>query len=243
MGFGLLLCGYFILTFMSFGMGSYSFAAYIIGAVVVANAANRLKDYCPRFGMLLAAAGIYLLLGVYDIAVFMDELFLWNVMPMNDSVTFAVDQVRFFAELFFHIMLLWSVMTIAAEIEEEKIRGKALGNLIMAGVWGVGQFVLLLFPAAANFQNQVFTKLLVLWVLLCYILNVLLLHACFRDICPEGEELGAPMKRSRFGFINKLNDKFEERSTKALKESIEYGKEQQRKKEERRQSKKRNRKS
>lgn len=238
MGFGLLLCGYFILTFMSFGMADYSFAAYIIGAVITANAALKLKDYCPRFGMLIAAAGIYLLLGFYDVVAFMDELFLWGRMPVDGSLTTAVDQIRFFAELFYHLMMLWGITTLAAEIEETKIRTRAIRNAVFTGIWGIGQLVLLIFPAVANFRNQVFTKLLLLLVLVTYILNVLLLHACYRDICPAGEELGAPQKRSRFGFINKLNDKFEERSTKALKESLAYGEQKQRRREAKRQSKK-----
>ncbi len=238
MGFGLLLCGYFILTFMSFGMGDYSFAAYIIGAVVAANAALKLKDYCPRFGMLVAAAGIYLLIGLYDVVAFMDELFLWNFITAESTLPTVVDRVRFFGEVFFHAMLLWGVRTIAADVEEDKIKGKAVRNMVFTGIWAVGQLVLLAFPALAAFQNQVFTKILLLVVLITYIFNTLLLHACFRDICPAGEELGAPQKRSRFAFINKLNDKFDERSTKALKETLAYGEQKQREREEKRKSKK-----
>ncbi len=237
MGFGLLLCGYFILTFMSFGMGDYSFAAYIIGAVVTANAVLKLKDYCPRFGMLLAAAGIYLLIGFYDVVAFMDELFLWSLIPVESTLTIAVDRVRFFGEVFFHVMLLWGIWTIASDVEEDKIKGKAIRNLVFTGIWAVGQVILLIFPTVANFQNQVFTKMLLLVVLVTYVLNVLLLHACFRDICPAGEELGAPQKRSRFAFINKLNDKFDEKSTKALQETLAYSEQKQREREEKRMSK------
>lgn len=238
MGFGLLLCGYFILTLMSFGMADYSFAAYIIGAVVTAHAAYKLKDYCPRFAMLLAAAGIYLLVGVFDVIAFLDEQFLWGLIPVEGSLAIAADRVRFFCDVFFNAMLLWSIMTIAADVEEEKIRGKAIRNLVITGFWAVGQMLLLAFPAVAAYQNQVFTKILLLVVLISYILNALLLHACFRDICPEGEELGAPEKRSRFAFINKMNDKFDEKSTKALKETLAYGEQKQKEREEKRMSKK-----
>ena len=134
MGFGLLLCGYFILTFMSFGIADYSFAAYIIGAVVTANAALKLKDYCPRFGMLLAAAGIYLLIGFYDVIAFMDELFLWDLISAESALATAVDRVRFFGEVFFHAMLLWGVHTIASNVEEEKIKGKAVRNMVFTGI-------------------------------------------------------------------------------------------------------------
>lgn len=242
MGFGLLLCGYFILTLMSFGIADYSFATYIIGGFVTASAAYRLKDYCPRFSLLIAAAGIYMLLGVYDVVAFMDELFLWNLLPMEGGIVTALDRVRFFAELFFHAVLLWSVMTIASDVEEDKIRASSIRNLIFSGIWGLGQLVLILFPSLAAFQNQVFTKILLLFLLVCYVLNALLLFSCYRNICPAGEELGAPMKRSRFAFINKLNDRFEERSAKALKETLEYGEQKQREREEKRKSKKSRRK-
>lgn len=237
MGFGLLLCGYFILTFMSFSIGEYTFATYIVGAVVVAHAALKLKDYCPRFGMLMAASGIYILLGLYDMFGFFDQLFLWGVMPTDPTLDFVVAEVRFFAELFFHAMLLWGVMTIASDVEETAIQKKALRNMVLIGIWGVGQLVLLIFPAAASFQNQFFTKLLLLFVMLCYVLVTLMLHACFRDICPAGEEMGKEPKRSRFAFVNKMNDKFEERSAKALQESLEYSQSKQKAREEKRKSK------
>lgn len=242
MGFGLLLCGYFILTLMSFGIGDYSFAAYIIGAVVTANAALKLKDYCPRFGMLIAASGIYLLVGLYDVVAFMDELFLWNLISAESTLPVAADRVRFFGEVFMHVMLLWSVRTLAADVEEEEIKNNALRNLIFTGGWAVGQIILLAVPSLAAIQNQVIPKILLLVVLVTYILNAFLLHACFRDICPAGEEMGSPVKRSRFSFINKLNDKFDEKSAKALKETLEYGEQKQREREEKRLSKKKKKK-
>ena len=44
----------------------------------------------------------------------------------------------------------------------------------------------------------------------------------YRMICPAGEEENAPRKRSRFALINRINDKLEERSKRALEESMEY---------------------
>ena len=237
MGFGLLLCGYFVITLMSFGVGDYSFAPYIIGAVIVANAALKLKAYCPRFALLIGAAGVYLVLGLFDVVVFLDELLLWNALPVSKTFTLIREYAGFIAEVFFHAALLWSVYTIATDIEEDKIRSRSIVNMVLSGVWAVGQLILTLFPAVAAFQQQFFTKLILLVILLVYVLNTLLLHACFRDICPAGEELGAPPKRSRFAFINKINDKFEEKSAKALQETLAYGEQKQKEREEKRKSK------
>ena len=238
MGFGLLLCGYFILTFMSFGMADYSFAAYIVGGFITINAAYRLKDYCTRFSLVIAAAGVYMLLGVYDVLIFMDELFMWGFMPIDGNFAWALDQVAFFAELFFHVTLLWSIMEISTDVGIQKIRIKSTRNLAFAGIWALCQLIFLLLPEVAAYQNQVFTKMLVLFLLICYILNALLLHSCYQLICPAGEEHGSPTKRSRFAFINKMNDKFDEKSTKALKESLEYKREKQKAREEKRNRKK-----
>ncbi|MBO5043340.1 MAG: hypothetical protein J6D87_10295 [Clostridia bacterium] len=242
MGFGLLLCGYFVLTFMSFGVGEYSFAAYIIGGFITANAAYRLKDYCPRFMLTVIAGCVYMLLGVYDVLFFLDELFLWGVMPVGTLLPSIIDGISICVELFFHISLLWGVMLIATDVEEQKIRSGSIRNLTFSIIWGVGQLILVLFPALAAFQQQVFTKLLLLVVLVTYVLNVLLLHSCYRNICPAGEELGSPMKRSRFAFVNKINDRFEEKSARALKESMEYSQKKREEREEKRMSNKKKRK-
>ena len=238
MGFGLLLCGYFVLTFMSFGMADYSFAAYIIGGFITINAAYRLKDYCTRFIWVIAAAGVYMLLGAYDVVIFMDELFLWGVMPIDGAFAWALDQVAFLAELFFHVALLLSVMEISTDVGIQKIRIKATRNLAFAGIWALCQVIFLAMPSVASYQNQVFTKMLVLFLLICYILNTLLLHSCYQLICPAGEEHGSPTKRSRFSFINKMNDKFDAKSAKALNESLEYRRQKQKAREEKRNRKK-----
>ena len=224
---------------MSFGVGEYSFAAYIIGGFIAANAAYRLKDYCPRFMLTVIAGCAYMLLGIYDVVFFMDELFLWGIMPMDGMFSSMIDGISICVELFFHGSLLYGVMLIATDVDEEKIRSGAIRNMTFSAIWGIGQLILVLFPALAAFQNQVFTKLLLLVVLVTYVLNVLLLHSCYRNICPAGEELGAPMKRSRFAFVNKINDKFEEKSARALKESMEYS---QKKREEREEKYKSNKK-
>ena len=44
MGFGLLLCSYFMLSFMSVAIGDYCFATYILSAMVAVKAIGGLKE-------------------------------------------------------------------------------------------------------------------------------------------------------------------------------------------------------
>ena len=119
-----------------------------------------------------------------------------------------------------------------------KIKSRATTNLVLSLIWGVGQVALVVIPGAAAFQQNMLTKMLLLWALVCYLLNIFLLHSCYQNICPAGEEFGKERKPSRFGFINRLNEKFDERSAKALQETLDYQAEKQRQREEKKKNKK-----
>ena len=83
MGFGLLLCAYFLFSFMSVAIADYCFATFIIGALVASRAIRGLKDYNPRFGWLYPFAALYGLLAVYHALVVLGGVegifFEWNL--------------------------------------------------------------------------------------------------------------------------------------------------------------------
>lgn len=238
MGFGLLLCAYFMLTFMPVGMGTYSFAVYIIAGILSLKATLNLKDYCPKFGFVSLVSLLYVLYGVYHTFVFLDNLFLWGVSPTGQMVDAFTQAGGYAIEFAFHVFMLLSIMDLTRELGMVKLQSRATTNLVLSLVWGVGQIALVCIPGAAAFESNVFPKMLLLWALVCYLLNTFLLHACYQNICPAGEEFGKERKPSRFGFINRLNQKFEERSAKALQEQIDYQAEKQRRKEEKKKHKK-----
>ena len=236
-----MLCAYFMLTFMPVGMGEYSFAVYVIGGILSIKATWSLKDYCPKFRIVSLLSLGYVLLGTYLGVAYVDTIFLWGVMPAGDVATNVVQAITYALELGYHIFMLLSVMWLTAELELPKLQAKAKTNLALALVWGLGQIALLVIPGAAAFQAQVFPKMLLLWSLVCYILNVLLLHGCFQNICPAGEEYGKEPKPSRFGFINRINQKMQERNAKALQETLDYHAEKQRRREEKKSQRKKRR--
>ena len=222
MGFGLMLCGYFILTFMSFGMGEYGFAACFIGGGISMVAAGKLYEYKHRFALCVGTSIAYMALGVYYAGACLDNLMLLELPLFGEAVSGVMDIVRFALELVHTLCLLWAVMELSTAAGVEKVRVGALRNAILTGVWAVGQVVLVLFPAVAAFENQTITKIFVLYQLVLYLLNTWLLFRGYQLICPEGEETGRDRKPSRFGFVNTIRDKLDEKAERAMKETMEY---------------------
>ena len=238
MGFGLMLCAYFMLTLMPVGMGEYSFAVYVIGGLVSLKATWSLKDYCPKFSLVSVLSVLYVLYGIYHAFVFLDTMFLWGVAPAGNITYTIVQSTGYAFELCYHVFMLLSIIDLTGELDMVKIKSRATTNLVLSLIWGVGQVALVVIPGAAAFQQNMLTKMLLLWALVCYLLNIFLLHSCYQNICPAGEEFGKERKPSRFGFINRLNEKFDERSAKALQETLDYQAEKQRQREEKKRNKK-----
>ncbi len=209
MGFGLLLCAYFLITFMSVGIGDYAFATYLIGALVTLRAVGSLKDYNPRFKALYPVAGVYLLLALFRAALVLDDLFLWGL-PLHGEVPTTVQSVLQFAcEFSFSLLALWAATELAAEVGLARHTTKGKRNLVLTALWGVGQTVLLAFPTLAALDNQTPIKILLLLQLIVYFLNALFFYSCFSAICPKGEENGKPRPPSRFKFIRQIDERLD----------------------------------
>ncbi len=219
MGFGLLLCAYFLLTFMSVGIGNYCFVTYIAGVMVTARAVGKLRSYNPRFRWLYPVALVYALLGIYYLLVVLGDLFLW---PTPDKLIVTVTGgVQLAAEFVYAVIALWSAAEVAASVDLERHRTRALRNLIFTVFWGAGELLLALVPALAVAGNGALTKVLFLYRLVVYLFNAFALYGCFTAICPAGEEFGKPSKPSRFRFINDMNQKLDEKNERAR---LEYEK-------------------
>ena len=218
MGFGLLLCAYFLVTFMSVAIGDYCFATYIVAALVTVSSVGKLKDYNPRFTYLYPFAVIYGVLSVFFALRVLDDLFLWNL-PIRDGILqTVVEWVRFLTETGFTALALWSSGEIATSVGLEKHRERCYRNLVFTGIWALAQLVLLVVPSLAAAGNGALQKVLLLYLLIVYLLNSFCLYGCFSAICPAGEEFGKPSKPSRFRFINEMNRKLDEKNEQARQE-------------------------
>ena len=215
MGFGLLLCAYFLITFMSVGVGDYTFLPYILGAAVAVLAVDKLKAYNPRFKYLYLVAALYALLSIYGLVTVVATLALWDVSVLGGVVASVASWVQFIAELSFAVVALWASAEIAASVGLAKHRTRAWRNVAFTGIWAIFQLLLLAAPTLANAGNQALTKILLLYQLLVYLLNCYCFYSCFSSICPEGEEFGKPSKHSRFKFINDINQKLDAKNERA----------------------------
>ncbi len=224
MGFGLLLCAYFLISFMSVAIGDYCFATFIIGAMVTVKAVNGLKDYNPRFTWLYPFAALYGLLSLFFAAKVLDGLFLWNL-PLYSSLAEGITEwVKFVAELGFTLIALWASAELAASVELDRHRERAVRDMVFTGIWALAQVVLLIVPSLAAAGNGALQKVLFLYLLVVYLLNAFCFYGCFTAICPQGEEFGKPSKPSRFKFINEINRKLDEKNEQAR---LEYERNQQ----------------
>lgn len=230
MGFGWLLCGYFILMLTSMGMGEYTFVAYLIGGVITANAASKLKDYCPRFLFTLGFAAAYALIGLYQGFLWLDDLFLWGLPVRSVWFSELVETVRFLAEVGLHTSVFLGIYDLSTSLDLQKIRARTLRNAIFVGIWTVGQIVLLLFPSLYSFEDGAIAQILLLFSIACYVLNAMLLFTCYQYICDEADVNGRERKPSRIKLVNDIRRKMDERTERAVKEREEYEK---RKREER----------
>ncbi len=219
MGFGLLLCAYFLLTFMSVGVGDYVFLTYVLGAMVTVSAVGKLRDYNPRFTYLYPPALLYCLLAIYHLLLVIADVALWDL-PILQSPTLLtiVEWGQFVAECGYAALALWSSAELAASVGLSKHRIRAFRNLVFVGIWAVGQMLLLTIPPLANAGNQALLKVLFLYQLVVYLFNSFHLYTCYSSICPQGEEFGKASKPSRFKFINDINEKLDAKNERARQE-------------------------
>ncbi len=225
MGFGLLLCAYFLFTFMSVGIGDFCFVTYLVGALVALRAVRGLKDYNPRFAYLYPAVAIYALLAVYFALIFVEDIFMLGLPIHAEVLTTVVNVLRFVAELAFSAVALWSSAELAATVGLKKHQARGMRNLLFVGIWALGQLLLLILSIFGSNHEMLATEvipmltvLLLFYQLVVYFLNSLLLYSCFSAICPKGEEFGKPSKPSRFRFINDINAKLDAKNEQARRE-------------------------
>ncbi len=219
MGFGLLLCAYFLLTFMSAGIGDYVFLTYVLGAMVTLSAVGKLKDYNPRFNYLCPPALLYCLLAVYRLVIMLSDVFLWDLAALRSpTVGTAAEWVLFVAELGYAAVALWASAELAASVGLAKHQSRAWRNLVFVAFWAVAQILLWAIPALATAGNQTLLKVLFIYRLVVFFFNAVHFYSCFSSICPQGEEFGKPSKPSRFKFINEINRKLDAKNERARQE-------------------------
>jgi hypothetical protein len=121
---------------------------------------------------------------------------------MNDVITWA----NFTITILFHFAMLYAIRVLALEVGLKKLASHAMYNTIGVGIWGA-LFLLCNMPSVGEHLLPYLSFSMGLFNLLYLISNIVLLLRCAKNICAEGDEEVAP-KPSRFAWINRINDSY-----------------------------------
>ncbi len=187
MGFGLLLIGYFCVNVTA--LFSPLAAMMPIGYVLMLIGLWSLAPYgkyflvCRYLSFFAVPFGIYYALrGMADVGLLPGFAFysgIWNS---------VIDWLYFAFYLVYHVLLLYAVSSLAAELCLDKIKNAALRNLAFLGVYQLAYLVASLPIAAIQTYIGLWVLPLTILRLACTFLNVWLFFCCYRQILPEGSD-------------------------------------------------------
>ena len=208
MGFGNLLIGYLItyvisITAGALGVGSL---ALMIGAVLMFFG---IRSLC-RFNTSFVFAK-WLVCGVFAIALlrlWQDFFSAWFSVgeSVNAILSAILTWASFAVTLLFHFALLYAIRVLSLEVELSKLSSHAMYNTLGVGIWGV-LFLFCNMPATGKDLLPYLSMSMGLFNLAYLVSNAVLLLRCAKNICAEGDEEVAP-KPSRFAWINRINDSY-----------------------------------
>ena len=204
MGFGPLLFGYFAMY--AFSISPYYFFADIIGALVAVYAFSKLAEYSRYFGgAMFGALGFLILSGVNAVSL------LFGLYPMNGGIAWtAVEVLKLAAGCVMHVYMFLGTRTVAVRAGQDALSKKSVRCLCAVSLYYAAALIAI--PVTPRLPERtgaaVSAGILLYWVL-CLILNLLLLYGCFSHIVPADADLSVT-PRSRIGLLNKMSDKFDE---------------------------------
>ncbi|MBQ8416954.1 MAG: hypothetical protein IJX13_08700 [Clostridia bacterium] len=208
MGFGYLLMGYltvFLLYILASSVGVGPFAL-LIGYLLMLYGLLQLRRFQSSFSI---AAILTLPLSVTAVLECVKEIFtwlLWDIPFWGTGFTVGLGWTSFLLLICFQFAMLYGIRMLSMEVGLPKITSAAVRNTLFVGIYAcvyiVGQF------PASEWLRPYLTLSVNLLNLICAFCNLLLLLSCNKNICAAGDEEVTP-KRSRFDWVNRMDDKFE----------------------------------
>ncbi len=232
MGFGWLLCGYFISTFMTFHRaGNF---VRLLGYLIVLRSAQKLRRYHDGFAFMgLGAILMLLVAGVLafsDVTDFLYQSLILDTRLMSDTVREWMGYAEQIVSFLFQTAMLIAIRAIAGETGVKKVSDGAVRNFVFLLMY----YIVYAFNLLVHVEDQ---KLLVamtgaVWILYfaCILLNHLLIFSAYAEICDE-EDVEMKQKPSRFAFVNRFREATEEKNRKASAEYEAYRRERDAKRE------------
>lgn len=226
MGFGILFIGYIFMSL--FSLNPFGDIAQLLGFSIILFALFKLSPYAKNFKI-----AKYVTVPLVLACAFSSVTTIIQKLGVEISLGIGFEQIfsLAFAVLFFifHLFLLFGIREIAKFTELPKISEKAIRNFIVGAFYFVLTFAGSLdTPFKEDFAKYFGMPTLVIG-LIWYALNIVLIYSAYMWICLEGDE-DMERKRSKFEFVNKLNDAFDKKEEEAIKSTIEYAHSKKRKK-------------
>ncbi len=215
MGFGLLFLGYIAAFLMS--LNSFGFVFRLTGCAIMLSALTKLSDYersflyakLSCFGMTLAS--------LCESAMFLSLDFI----SFGDNAKNICLSAFLVIAVVFHFFLYRSIYRISSDVGVEKIRLNSLRFGVFAAIEllivisAVGMWYI-----APNIAKYILMAA-ILYPYVIFLLNLLLIYSCYKDICEEGDE-EAPRRPSKIPFLNKLFEASEKREQEIFDKTKSY---------------------
>ena len=207
MGFGLLLLGYLAANVMSFG-----YVPKFIGYAIMMWGCIKLSDYEKKFSRCLYAAAPAVILSVYLDGNKLCDLLNVSTGLFSDGFVKAITLAETVVSWGFCVLLMTAIISIAKSTDLNKIAFKAARNMVILTL-GELVYVVSLFLPKGNVSVGIAYAALALRILRI-VLDLLLIFACYRMICQEGDE-DMPAKEIKNPVLRKMEDVLNKRDSNA----------------------------
>lgn len=221
MGFGLLLIGYFI-TF-AFSLSQVYFFADIIGVLVMMYAFLKLSEYNLYYKRAIISGIVFLAVCALNASAMLSGWY-----DTASTLGIVIGEIKLASECFMHVYIFLGARGISLGAGDDRLVRKTERQLGMSLVYYLAAAAILicdrLLGDARGYVNVVLTAYKIIWL----ILNLAAIYTCFGKLYPADEDQTVP-KRSRFAFINKMNEKFdsfEKKSNEFRRESMQMANEE-----------------
>jgi len=215
MGFGLILMGYILAN----DVMKLSFVPSIIGYALMSWGCIKLNDYNVRFKRCAIPLIPSSILSIY---LFCDRILKLDSPIFTDTAVKAVRAVEAVSYACFMALLMVAIVSIAKETGLDKLAFRAARNMVIIFISESIYLIATCLPTGNISGGMAYCAMMIR--LLRVILDTLLLFACYRMICSEGDE-DMPAKEIKTPILRKMEEVMNKRdkntydSAKAFKEN------------------------
>ena len=225
MGFGLMFVGYFFTYLISLVL-----VPKILGYVIMLWATVKLSAFDVKFKKCLPALCGLFLISAFSLSGDIIKHFGIVSSMFNDTVLNVVSVAEELLVVAFHAFLMFAIGSIAMDTGLEKIRFRAMRNLLLIGV-AEGAYVAIVFLPKNKVIQAIFAVVVILrfiWI----ILDLVLLASCYRMICEAGDE-DMPEKEINIPVIKQMESIMRKRDKNAFDSGKRWTEKRKEKKEKR----------